>query len=247
MLLSLVPWTEIENYLQRSRRVIVPIGSIEQHGPTGPMGTDAMCAQIIGEALGEATNTLVTPPLSFGMALHHLEFPGSISLRPSTLMAVVCDVVLSLARHGLRDILFVNGHGGNTPSVKAAFSEAQYQWENGANKPLRCIIENWWQLPQVKARCDQLYGDLDGAHAAASEIALAQFMDSRCIRTNPDEQPAPKMGVPLQGARDFRMRFPDGRIGSLTRLGQPEHGREFVELSVQDLTARMDLVFDAGI
>src|SRR5690242_107559 len=100
MLLQLLTWPDVERYLTRSQSIIVPIGSTEQHGPNGLIGTDALCAEALAHAVGERTQTLVAPTISVGMAQHHMAFTGSMTLRPSTLIAVMRDWVASLARHG---------------------------------------------------------------------------------------------------------------------------------------------------
>ena len=80
---SISTWPEIEAFLQRSKTVVVPIGSNEQHGPTGLLGTDWLCPEIIAHEAQKSGDILVAPTFNIGMAQHHLDFPGTIALRPS--------------------------------------------------------------------------------------------------------------------------------------------------------------------
>ncbi|HMD67189.1 MAG TPA: creatininase family protein, partial [Stellaceae bacterium] len=100
MQLQLQTWVEVETYLRLSRGIILPIGSTEQHGPIGLIGTDAICAEVIARGVGDAAGALVAPTIAVGMAQHHLGFAGSMTLRPSTLIAVLRDMVESLVGHG---------------------------------------------------------------------------------------------------------------------------------------------------
>ena len=175
MRLQLMSWPEVERYLERSIGIIVPVGATEQHGPTGLIGTDAICAETLAWKAGELADALVGPTLTVGMSEHHMHFPGSISLRPITLVTVIRDVVLSVARHGFRRIFFVNGHGGNTPSLNAAFFEAYAEAPQlvAGGDDLRCLTGEWWATPSAESLSHELFGDRDGDHASASEVSVA--------------------------------------------------------------------------
>ena len=79
MLLNLSTWSEVKVYLNQSQSIILPIGSTEQHGPTGLIGTDTICAEVISKGVGEKVEALVGPTINVGMALHHTGFPGTVS------------------------------------------------------------------------------------------------------------------------------------------------------------------------
>jgi creatinine amidohydrolase len=238
MLLHLSTWPEVEAYLQTSQGIILPIGSTEQHGPTGLIGTDAICAEIISKGVGEATQALVGPTINVGMALHHTEFPGSMSLRPSTLILVIRDYLVSLSRAGFRKFFFINGHGGNVATLKAAFSElyatvSDLQIPDGDR--VQCRVSNWYMCSSVWKKAKELYGDREGSHATPSEVAVTQFVYPEAIKHATLSAEVGK-GHLIYGAADFRRRYPDGRMGSDPSLATPEHGKELYELAVKELT-----------
>lgn len=237
MLLHLCTWKEVEAYLAESRGIIMPIGSTEQHGPNGLIGTDAICAEVIARGVGAAVGAMVAPTISVGMAQHHLAFAGSVTLRPSTLIQVIRDSVVSLARHGFRHFYFVNGHGGNVATLKAAFSEiyAEVSMSPGSNAPnVRCRLKNWWTSPAVNKVSKELFGDKEGEHATPSEVAVTQYACPEAIKRVAME-PVPPGAPDFTDAEDYRRRFPDGRIGSDPSLATPEHGKRIFDAAVADI------------
>ncbi len=238
MLLHLQTWQEVEAYLKKSTAIIIPIGSTEQHGPNGLIGTDAICGEAVGRKLGEKTGTLVAPTIAVGMAQHHLAFAGSMTLRPSTLIAVVKDNVESLARHGFTHFYFVNGHGGNVAPFSAAFSEiyAEASLMKASNRPaVRCRLRNWYDSTKVKAISRELYGDQEGSHATPSEVSLTWAVYPEAVRhmkMTPEVAPRGE----FTDANDYRRNFPDGRIGSNPSLSTIEAGKRLWDAAVSDLT-----------
>jgi creatinine amidohydrolase len=236
MRLQLMSWPEVEQYLKRSVGVILPVGATEQHGPTGVIGTDSLCAETLAWRAGELADAVVGPTLTVGMSEHHMAFPGSITLRPTTLVAVVHDVVLSLARHGFRRLFIVNGHGGNTASLDAAmfevYTDAPRVVEGGHD--VRCLAAKWWETPAAERLSRELFGDRDGDHASASEVSIAMAAQPEHVKQgNIDPEVAPTGR--LFGPVDFRQRYPDGRMGSHPELASIEAGERLIEAVAADL------------
>ena len=235
MLLHLSTWAETEQVLERSRTIVVPIGSNEQHGPTGLLGTDWLCPQIIAEEAQKTADILIAPTFNIGMAQHHLGFPGTISLRPSTFMAAIGDWTRSLAGHGFQKILFLNGHGGNVASIEAAFSEIYADASFAKRRAGFALkLRNWWDLEGVEALVREQFPTGHGIHATPSEIAITQWAFPDAIKSaNYAPEIAPS--GPIREARDFRARYPDGRMGSNPGQATPEKGGALVKLAAQGL------------
>jgi creatinine amidohydrolase/Fe(II)-dependent formamide hydrolase-like protein len=235
LLLHLSTWPEIEAQLKRSTAVVVPIGSNEQHGPTGLLGTDWLCPEIIAHEAQKGANLLVAPTFNIGMAQHHLGFPGTISLRPSTFIAAIGDWCRSLAAHGFTRIYFLNGHGGNVATIEAAFSELYAEASfAGRARGFSLKLRNWWDLPGVNALASRQFPTGHGSHATPSEIAVTQWAYPDAIKSaNYAPQIAPT--GPIREAADFRARYPDGRMGSDPAQATPEKGGELVTLAAEGL------------
>lgn len=236
MRLQLMTWPEVERYLEVSTGIIIPIGATEQHGPTGLIGTDAICAETLAWRTGELADATVAPTLAVGMSEHHMHFPGSVTLRPTTLIAVVRDVILSLARHGFRRLFFINGHGGNTASINAAFFEAYTDLPSVIDDgdEIRCLNGEWWETPAAEKLSAELFGDKEGDHATPSEVSIAAAAyPDHLKQADLDEEVPPT--TRLFGPADFRQRYPEGRLGSHPQLASVEAGERIIEAVSTDL------------
>ncbi|NJN75182.1 MAG: creatininase family protein, partial [Synechococcaceae cyanobacterium RL_1_2] len=165
---------------------------------------------------------------------HHLGFPGSISLKPSTMILYVKDYLTSLAGHGFRRFFFINGHGGNVATLKAAFAET-YGSLSDREIEIRCELQNWYMVREVYQLAQKLYGDQEGSHATPSEVALTQYAYPEEIKSAPLDPHVAK-GFPIYSAKDFRDNYPDGRMGSNPDLATPDHGKQFYEAAVKALS-----------
>ena len=237
MLLAHATWREVEAYLNRSQGIIMPIGSTEQHGPVGLIGTDAICAEAIALGVGERADALVGPTVTLGANQFNLAFPGTISLRATTLMALITDYVESLAGQGFRRFYVLNGHGGNVAPVRAAFHDL-----HRSHRGLHLRLRSWWELPNANALRLELYGAAEGMHATPSEVAITQHVLPDHIKQADEPAPEPlpaaflrdHAGDQHRDAAHHREAFPDGRVGSDSSLAKPEHGARLLEAAIAD-------------
>ncbi|MFT7288011.1 MAG: creatinine amidohydrolase [Halieaceae bacterium] len=239
MLLALSTWCDVEAYLEHSKSILLPIGSMEQHGPTGLIGTDSICPQVIAETAGAGDpHILIGPTFSVGCAQHHLAFAGTLTLRPSTMIAAIRDWCESLRCHGFERIYWFNGHGGNIATIAAAFAEIHAERSlGGAQSQIPALTlrqRSWWELPSVMSTCQRLHPRHDGSHATASEVAVTYAAYPEQMRDIPLEPRVAPQGR-FGDAQDYRRRFPDGRIGSDPSQATIAAGKEIIDVAARAL------------
>jgi creatinine amidohydrolase len=137
-------WMQVEQKLKSDGRAVVPVGSTEQHGYLS-LSVDSILAERVAWEAAEPLGVPVFPVLSYGITPYFRAFPGSISLRLETFQRVLADVLESLAGSGFTRILFVNGHGGNTPG-----GSILQEWMNG-HPGVTVKWHNWWNAPRTAA------------------------------------------------------------------------------------------------
>jgi creatinine amidohydrolase len=106
-------WPEVQDLLTRTDMVIVPVPSLEQHGPQTPIGTDFYAGVEEAKLIAQRTDVLVAPVLMAGQSPYHMDFPGTIALSSDTIERVYVEAAQSLIHHGFRRFLFLNSHAGN--------------------------------------------------------------------------------------------------------------------------------------
>jgi len=144
MRLGELNWMEIEAYLKKDNRVMIVLGSTEQHGYLSLM-SDVKVPLAMADAASQLSGVLVAPPVNFGNSPYFLAYPGTISLRVETLNALVEDIVRSLYSQGFKRILIINGHGGNTPALNHLHEIAAEMTD------LKMAWYSWWNSPDVTA------------------------------------------------------------------------------------------------
>src|SRR5882724_4779095 len=130
-------WMQVEDYLRHDDRAVLPIGCTEQHAYLS-LAVDMILAEKVSADAAEPLGVPVFPVLPFGHTPTFMAYPGTVSLRLETLIAVMRDVLDSLATHGFRRILIVNGHGGNAPVANFLG-----EWM-GDHPDVKVKFHNWW-------------------------------------------------------------------------------------------------------
>jgi creatinine amidohydrolase len=146
-------WMQVEEYLQRDDRIVIPLGSVEQHAYLS-LGVDRILSERVSVEAAEPTGVLVMPSLPYGLTPYFAAYPGSPTLRVETYRSVLRELVDSLAGQGFRRFLFVNGHGGNDPGFDAVRErdDVQTRWHN------------WWAGERVWDVVNEI--DRDASHAS---------------------------------------------------------------------------------
>ena len=209
---------EIAAQFQRNPLVILPAGSVEQHGPHLPAGTDILAATIIAHAVAERMDGLVLPATPFGVTPMHMPFEATITLTPETYMRVVIETCASTAKHGAKSLLIVNWHEGNIPSLAIA-AEALHR-EHGLS-----VLTV--QACYVAA---ELYGPQCGGLTHGGEIEALAVLAARPdlvhldrIDYSSDQQHGHKMDR-LRRTRSYQPVLTDIRsIAPTGWFGSPEH------------------------
>jgi creatinine amidohydrolase len=129
--------------LEQTDWAIVPVGSIEQHGPHLPLGTDAMGPIALAKRIATKIPVVVAPPVVYGYSPYHMSWAGTITLRSQTMHALLLDIGTSLARHGVKVVVYLNGHGGNKPVIDVAASDLQFEAD------VRSFVVNYPYLGQA--------------------------------------------------------------------------------------------------
>lgn len=226
---------EAAQALDAARLAILPVGSCEQHGPHLSLDTDAAVAEAIARRLatelGDAA--VLCPPLGYGLSEHHLAFAGTLTLRPDTYLALIRDILESLAHHGIGRVLIVNGHGGNIDALSLAGRAARR--DHGM-----LVASVMWAIIAADAAADTARSPAYG-HACEVETSVAMALVPDRVRPDKMADPGGRHQVeemidPPRPVVDQAVWFQewsdDGALGD-PRLASEEAGRTIVEVVVE--------------
>ncbi len=185
-------WMQVEEYLRRDDRIVLPLGSTEQHSYLS-LATDAILAERVAVEAAEPLGVPVLPALAFGVTPYFAAFPGSPSVTPETYVAFVGELLESLRGQGFRRFLLVNGHGGNAP-VRRLESPG-------------IVVHDWWSAPRTRAVVDEI--DPQASHASWME----NFPWTRLAGVVVPDGHKPSTPRTSDDPREVRLRIEDGSFG----------------------------------
>ncbi len=176
MYLAHMNYREVEAYLTRSDAVIIPVGSLENHGLHMPLGTDFLIPDEIARLIHERSSILIAPTVNYGATDDLLGFPGTVSIGTEGLIALLRSICDQLYRYGFRHFLILNGHGGNTAAIQAV---GMHLYRKGAY----LANLNWWLM------AGQINPAWAGGHGGGEETAGVLAVDPGLVKTEYLEMP----------------------------------------------------------
>jgi creatinine amidohydrolase len=238
-LLTEMSWPEVKEALDSVKVAVIPVGSHEQHGPNLAESCDSVRATEFCKILAERLypKILVTPTVNMGISYHHMPFPGTISLRPETLVAIIRDMVSSLRKHGLKKFLIVNAHGGNQQALGVAVTNISQEMDD--------IEIAWTQYTNFsrEAISRHVHSEMFG-HSCEREVSEALYLAPHIIKKDKLEKGKIKgmpykysssNGRPLGVSYTFDQVTENGALGDATKATY-EAGKDICEEALEKIS-----------
>jgi creatinine amidohydrolase len=236
-ILTQMTWPEVKEALNTVKIAIIPLGAHEQHGPHMVESCDAVLAEEMGKRLTENLypDAIMTPTINMGVSPHHIHFPGTISLEPTTLIAILRDMIKSLKCHGIEKFLVLNSHGGNQATLGVAVDMLTTELQ----VPIFYAKTTASAKDVMDKRLEsKLYG-----HSCDREVSEAMYLAPHLVRSDKLEKAdyqegkwrKLRPGNPLQGFYYYEEMTRNGCIGDATKASH-DIGREIVETALERLT-----------
>jgi len=241
-------WPEINDAVDLGKVCILPCGAVEQHGHHLPLDVDLVCPTGIALGAGQLVpdKVLILPTVCYGYTGHVMDFPGTINSNYTTFMEHVLDITKSLAYHGFKKIMLLNGHGSNMPNLDLVARRTNLETD------AECILGAWWNLLTVDK--DFLPGwresEFPGgcAHACELETSLYLYLDGDNVRKDRiksdvisfNKEKSPFNWVDLFGSGpativSWTSSYSGTGVLGDAELATPEKGRQAYEEAVKQL------------
>lgn len=235
-LLTQMTWPEVKEALRTVKIAVIPLGAHEQHGPHMAECCDAVLAEEMGKRLVEKLypEAILTPTINMGVSPHHLHFPGTISLEPTTVIAILRDMIKSLQQHGIEQFLILNAHGGNQATLGVATEmltrelDARIYYAK-TTASAKDVMDRRLESKLYGHSCDREVSEalyLAPHIVRQDQLEAADYQEGRWKKLRP--------GNPLQGFYYYEEMTRNGCIGDATRASY-EIGQEIVETALERL------------
>ena len=243
-------WPEVAQAAESVELALIPIGSTEQHGPHLGLGQDHLIAHAYCERAAErlAPRLLALPAIPWGISHHHMNFPGTMTLRPETFLELLEDIIVSMRHHGFRRFLIVNGHGGNKALMSVAVQDLGF----------RLDIDFLGSVGHYTLGDDSslkaIAGEIPGGHACEMESSHDYYLAPDLIREEALARGtldkafmamlAPLKELELEWPNAMNAHTPSGALGD-ARKGSPEVGERLIESSIDELAEILEALRDS--
>ncbi len=186
--------------------ILLPAGSLEQHGTEAPLGCDGIIAEALCRKAGMITATPVLPALFYGYSLCHTSFPGTFSISENTYSALLLDIISEAARNKFKKIIILSGHGGNRSCAEKAIARSY--------EAITCHYMGYWQLPGVQKEENRLFKK-SGYHITAAEVSMVWYLLSESIPgLFRGLYPSAVTNISTLSPEQWRNAYPDGGVGA---------------------------------
>jgi creatinine amidohydrolase/Fe(II)-dependent formamide hydrolase-like protein len=217
--------------------IILPAGSLEQHGTEAPLGCDGIIAEALCRKAGALSSTPVLPTLYYGYSYSHSCFPGTFSLSANTYSMLLCNIIDEAERNRFRQMLILSGHGGNRKAAEKAIT--------CRSRSISVSYLGYWQLPGVLEEENRLFRKA-GYHITSSEVSMVWYILSRTIpgRFSGTYPPA-VTDMSTVSPEQWHTIYPDGGVGADLSDASVKRGRILFEFIVDSLVKT--LLLSTGI
>ena len=253
-------WPEVNEAVQMGKIPILPTGSVEQHGHHLPLKVDHLCASAVaGEAARrKASRALVLPAVTYGYVHHVMDFPGSINIHHEHFVQYCLDITKSLAYHGFKKIIIVNGHGSNHNLVDMAARRTIVETDAS------CVFCSWWQLLRVDPEFDKQWRESvypgGCSHAGELETSMLMHLAPESVREDRIRSEIAKtnqfgsryvwtdlFGKGAMGLIEWTSQYSDSGVMGEAAKATAEKGRIVFEEASKNLAEFIDEYFEMEI
>jgi creatinine amidohydrolase len=247
-------WRDAKRAAAGGKVVVIPFGSIEQHGHHLPLGTDSINLTNTAILAAQAAGAIVAPTQVYGVSHNHLDFAGTMSLEPETLIAIIQDLVASLYHHGFRRLLLLNGHGGNNATIEVGAIKARkrfpdaiigYSYSAALARDARPLWTSGFVYHADEGETSRLAAIRPELVEMASAIRDVTPVFDRYYHRyyDPGSNGESLTGLVTYGLPQTQVLAASGTMGDAS-VADPERGRQAIELTVKNLVRVLEDVRD---